>query len=69
MDWHIINDGMTAMNPAPEQVKAARVASGLTQAQFGAILSAKVRTVQDWESGARNMPASKWELWQIKSLA
>ena len=55
------------MNPTPEQIKAARTSAKLTQVQFGALLSAKVRTVEDWESGARNMPAAKWELWTLKA--
>jgi len=56
-------------NPTPTEIRAAREASGLTQTAAGALIGAKLRTWQDWESGARNMPAAKWELWQIKYRA
>lgn len=56
-----------SMNPTPQQIKAHRAACGLTQTAYGLLVGAKLRTVQDWESGARTMPPSKWELVQIKS--
>ena len=56
-----------SMNPTPQQIKAHRAACGLTQTAYGLLVGAKLRTVQDWESGARTMPSSKWELVQIKS--
>lgn len=52
-------------NPTPAQVLAARKAAGMTQTQAGAVIGAPLRTWQDWESGARNMPAAKWRLWQL----
>lgn len=55
-----------SVNPTPSQVKAHRNAHGLTQTAYGLLVGAKLRTVQDWESGARTMPPSKWELVQIK---
>ncbi len=54
------------MSPTPEQIKAHRAAHGLTQTAYGLLVGAKLRTVQDWESGARKMPPSKRELVQIK---
>lgn len=53
--------------PNPEQIKAARAALGITQAQAGEVIGATRRTWQDWEAGRRNMPESKWELFQIKT--
>lgn len=44
----------------PSQIREARLALGLTQTEFGILLHAKLRTVQDWEAGKRNMqPATK----------
>lgn len=66
-DWHKI-DAMTdediarqiAVNPdaapdlAPEiDVQAIRRAAGMTQAQFAAAYEFSVRTVQEWERGAK----------------
>ena len=59
--------GRRTVNPTPGQVKAHRAACGLTQTAYGLLVGAKLRTVQDWESGARTMPPSKWELVQIKA--
>ncbi len=56
-----------SMKPTQQQIKAHRAACGLTQTAYGALVGAKLRTVQDWESGARKMPPSKWELVQIKA--
>jgi DNA-binding transcriptional regulator YiaG len=33
----------------------------LTQTDFGRLLYAGMRTVQDWEHGKRRMPALAWE--------
>lgn len=51
---------------SPAEIREARAALGLTQTQFGELLHAKLRTVQDWEAGKRNMPRATWELFQIK---
>ena len=54
--------------PSPAEIKEARVAAGLTHAQAGALVGAPSRrTWQDWETGRRNMPAAKWELFKIKT--
>ena len=52
--------------PSPADIRAARLRAGLTQAQAGEIIGAKRRAWQEWEGGRRNMPAAKWELFQIK---
>ncbi len=57
----------TKTSPAPEAVKAARTRSGLTQKAAGALVHSSMRTWQDWEAGARNMPAGKFELFCIKT--
>lgn len=39
----------------PEEIKRARVSLNMTQTEFGEMLGAKLRTVQSWEDGTRNM--------------
>jgi DNA-binding transcriptional regulator YiaG len=51
----------------PEQIKSIRLELGLTQTEAGELIGAKLRTWQDWESGARNMPNAKLELFLIKT--
>lgn len=53
-------------SPAPAAVKAARIAAGLTQQQAGATIGRARRAWQDWELGNRRMPASLFELFNIK---
>lgn len=50
----------------PSEIRQARQSLGLTQQKFGELLHAKIRTVQDWEAGKRNMTASTAELLKIK---
>lgn len=56
---------VTPAGPVPDDVRAARVAASLTQSQAGSLIGAAMRTFQDWESGARNMPVAKWALFCI----
>ena len=53
-------------NPTPAEIRERRTAHGLTQVQFGELVGAARRTVEDWEAGKRNMPAPKFELAQLK---
>ena len=55
------------MRVDPKKIRAARKKAGLTQTQAAELIGAAMRSWQDWESGARNMPAAKWELFKIKS--
>lgn len=52
--------------PEPDEIRAARLAAGLTQRQAGEVIGAAERTWQDWERGERNMPPAKWELFRIR---
>lgn len=52
--------------PAPEQIRAARTAAGLTQTQAAALIHCQLRTWQDWESGARRMHPAFFELFRRK---
>ena len=53
--------------PTPTEIREARALSGLTQTAAALLIGAKLRTWQDWESGARNMPPVKFEMWLIKA--
>lgn len=56
------------MTPTPEQVKAARLAAGLTQAAAAALVHrANYRRWGEWENGKETMPAAEWELFQLKT--
>ena len=56
-------------NPPPAEIRAARKAAGLTQAEAGALVHTTYRTWQQWEtegSLGRKMHPAFWELFQIK---
>ena len=61
-----MNTGLNPM-PSPDDIRQARKAAGLTQAQAGELIGATRRAWQEWEAGRRNMPGAKWELWVIKT--
>ncbi|MGD9657445.1 MAG: helix-turn-helix domain-containing protein [Methylocystis sp.] len=48
----------------PEFVRA-RLASGLSQAEFAALLGVSVRTLQDWEQGRRKPSGAALTLYKI----
>lgn len=54
-------------NPLPDDVRAAREASGLTQTAAAAVIYSTLRTWQDWESGSRRMHPAMLELFLIKT--
>jgi DNA-binding transcriptional regulator YiaG len=49
----------------PADIKAARIASGMTQTDAGASVGGTLRTWQDWESGKRAMPSAAWDLFLL----
>lgn len=53
--------------PTPETIRATRLSLNLTQQQAGELIGATARAWRAWEAGARVMPESKWELFQIKT--
>ena len=59
--------GGLARNPSPEEVKAARVAAGLTQTEAAALLHTTCRVWQQYEAGVRRMHPAFWELYRIKA--
>jgi DNA-binding transcriptional regulator YiaG len=54
-------------SPTPEQIKQARQAAGLTQAQAAELIYSTRRTLQDWEYGKNPMHPAIWELFLIKT--
>ena len=65
--------GHPARNPSPCEIRAAREAAGLTQAQAAALLHASARNWQQWEqqegANVRRMHPGLWELFRIKTTA
>lgn len=55
------------VQPAAEQVRAARGRAGLTQAQAAAIVHATLNAWQRWEQGERRMGMASWELFLLKT--
>jgi DNA-binding transcriptional regulator YiaG len=55
-----------ASNPAPEDIRAAREAAGLSQTAAAALLYRGLRNWQQWESGERRMDPALWELFGLK---
>lgn len=49
-------------------VIAARAASGLSQAQFAALLGVSMRTLQDWEQGRRKPSGAAQTLLRVAEL-
>ena len=54
-------------NPTPEQVRAARDKSGLTQREASLIVfgADSPRGFQNWETGARQAPLGQWVLFLL----
>jgi hypothetical protein len=52
--------------PTPDEVKAARVAAGLTQTAAADLVHRTLRNWQQWESGARRIDLALWDLFQLK---
>lgn len=55
-------------SPTREQIRAARLSSGITQTVAGALLHTTCRTWQQWEAGDRRMHPAFWELLNIKLM-
>lgn len=65
--------------PSPTEIRATRESLGLSQWQAGELVGCAIsvgahgqktcRAWRAWESGVRNMPGAKWELFQLKAAA
>lgn len=56
-----------AANPPPEEIRAARLAAGLTQTDAAQLVHTTCRVWQQWEAGDRRMHPAFWELFSLKS--
>lgn len=56
-----------ATNPTPGEIRASRLAAGLTQKQAGALVSVTLSTWQKWEYGRHPMPKALYNLFLIKT--
>lgn len=54
--------------PAPADIRSARLAAGLTQAQAGSLVYTSPEVWANWERGRRGMTPALWELWQIRAV-
>ena len=65
--------GHPARNPTSAEVRAAREAAGLTQAEAAALVHASTRNGQQWEqaegANVRRMHPGLWELFRIKTAS
>jgi DNA (cytosine-5)-methyltransferase 1 len=56
--------------PAPSEIKRARLDAGITQSQAAHLVHVKLKTWQNWEAESgpsmRVMPRAAWELFCIK---
>jgi putative transcriptional regulator len=58
--------------PTPSEIKAARLAAGLTQTEAAKLIHSTLRAWQSWEaepgtSGHRAMHPGLWELFRLKA--
>lgn len=53
--------------PTPAEIKAARLAAGLTQREAAALVHRNdYRRWSEWENGHVQMPPAEWELFNLK---
>ena len=57
---------MDGTSPRPEEIRAARQDSGLSQTAAARLIYSTLRTWQDWEAGIAGMHPGLWELFQAK---
>lgn len=57
----------TPESPAPDAIRAARAAAGLTQTQAATLIYCTLRGWQDWEAGKRAMHPAFFELFLLKA--
>jgi DNA-binding transcriptional regulator YiaG len=53
-------------NPAPEAIRSARDAAGLTQTAAATLVHSTLRRWQEWEEGKHRMHPGLWELFRLK---
>lgn len=55
-------------HPTPLEIRAAREAARLTQAQAAILVHATMRNWRQWEAADRRMHPGLWELFRLKTL-
>ncbi|MEO6351492.1 MAG: helix-turn-helix domain-containing protein [Oxalobacteraceae bacterium] len=60
---------MSTTSPMPDEIRAARKESGLSQTAAAALIYSTLRTWQDWEAGKARMHPGLWELFLQKKPA
>ena len=53
--------------PTPGEIRASRLATGLTQKQAGGLVSVTISSWQKWEYGRHPMPRALYDLFIIKT--
>jgi DNA-binding transcriptional regulator YiaG len=53
--------------PTKEEIRAARKAAGITQAEAANLIHHKLRNWQRWEYGENTMHPALWELFRLKA--
>ncbi|WP_086642903.1 DNA-binding transcriptional regulator [Acetobacter sp. DsW_063] len=53
--------------PTPDEIRARRLAIGLTQTEAAELIYSRMRSWQNWEAGERTMHPGLWELFCLKS--
>lgn len=64
-----VQNRLDFQSPPSDAVRAARVAFGMTQPQFAALLRSSARSVQEWEGGRRNMHPGIWRLIEVEAAS
>ena len=54
-------------NPTPEQIRAARLAAGLSQPEAGELILASKRSWENWEQGRVKMHPGLFDYFLIKT--
>ena len=62
----MVSDKQSAA-PTPEQIKAARKAAGLTQAEAGRVIGYTMRGWQNWEHGGAEMKQALYDLFLMRT--
>lgn len=53
-------------SPSPAEIRASRLAAGLTQAEAAALIQCGRRAWMEWEAGNREMHPQLWECFNCK---
>ena len=54
------------LSPTPDEIRAARIAAGLTHQAFADLLGVHISASMKWHAGERKMHPAMWELFCLK---